>query len=73
MIEAIGWLAAATFPLSYFFRRELALVGVQMVAASLWIAYGVGLHSAPVIGANVVVVLCAGFKVWRLSRAPAIR
>ena len=72
MIEAIGWLAAATFPLSYFCKRELALVGVQIVAATLWIAYGVGLQSRPVIGANIVVVLCASFKAWRLSRAAAI-
>ena len=73
MIDAIGWLAAATFPLSYFCKRELTLVSVQIVAATLWIGYGVGLQSKPVIGANIVVVACASFKAWRLSRAVAIR
>lgn len=71
MTEVLGWLAASLFPFSYLCKKPLHLVLVQMCAASVWIAYGVAIGSKPVIGANVVVVGCAGFSAFRFARRGA--
>lgn len=67
--DAIGWLAAAIFPLSYVSKKPFTLVTIQLSAALVWIAYGVAIGSAPVIGANVVVASAASFSAWRFARA----
>lgn len=68
-VETLGWVATATFVTSYFFRRPDALVRVQMVAAVMWVAYGVLVHSKPVVAANILVVLASAWKAWRSMRA----
>jgi hypothetical protein len=69
VIELLGWAATAVFVGSYFCRRPSALRGVQMVAAVMWVGYGVVIHAAPVIAANVLVFAAAALTAAR--RAPA--
>jgi hypothetical protein len=64
-IEALGWVATATFIASYFFARPEALVRVQIVGGVMWIAYGALVHATPVVAANLLVVAAAGWKIWR--------
>ena len=61
MSDWIGWIATAAFALSYLTKNPVTLRRVQAGAALLWIAYGVAMHAAPVIVANVVV---AGMALW---------
>jgi len=65
MFDWIGWVATAIFVTSYFSKRTATLRGIQALAAIAWIVYGVLVHAIPVIGANVVVTLAAGFSAWR--------
>lgn len=55
----IGWLATAVFLVSYFTKGPRGLRRVQGVAAGLWATYGVMIHSAPVIVANILVASVA--------------
>jgi hypothetical protein len=55
----IGWLATAAFVSSYLFHRPATLRRIQAVAALLWLAYGVMIHSMPVIVANMFVAVAA--------------
>jgi len=66
MIDWLGWLATAVFTASYFCKGEKALRRVQMIGASIWMAYGVLLPARPVIVANVLGI---GALVWT-SRRP---
>ncbi len=66
----LGWLATATFAVSYFFRRPAATRAVQMFGAALWISYGCLIASAPVIVANALVLAAAAWATLR-SFAPA--
>ncbi|MEN9798246.1 MAG: hypothetical protein RL653_1942 [Pseudomonadota bacterium] len=68
--EAIGWLATVAFTASYFFREKRQLLLVQVVAALLWLAYGVVIHSRPVIVANILVASAAGVGFLRALRDP---
>jgi hypothetical protein len=52
MLDAIGWVATAIFSTSYFFRGQTALRWVQAVAACLWVAYGLAIGAAPVVGSS---------------------
>lgn len=74
MTEWVGWLATAIFVSSYFFKQPGTLRRVQGVGALAWLAYGVLIHSNPVIVANLCV---AGTAVWssftRGRREPAPR
>ena len=63
-IEALGWAATATFVGSYLARRAQTLVRVQIAGALMWTAYGVLVHSAPVIAANVLVAGAAAWKAY---------
>ena len=65
MFEWIGWVATATFAVSYFCRKPAALRRVQALAALLWIGYGVIIHALPVIVANVVVAAVATYSSLR--------
>lgn len=65
MTDLLGWAAAETFTLSYFCRSKSRILLVQIVAASLWLGYGVVLRSPPMVIANVAVVLAAGSALVR--------
>ena len=69
MTQWIGWVATAIFAASYFCRRPAALRAVQASAALLWILYGLIIHAAPVIIANLIV---AAVAVWSAYRRPSI-
>ena len=64
MTDAIGWVATAIFSSSYFFRGAAALRRIQAVAGGVWAAYGVAIHSWPVIISNVIVVTAALWTLW---------
>ena len=61
----IGWLATAVFLVSYFTKGPRGLRRVQGVAAGLWATYGVLIHSAPVIVANILVATVAVVSSFR--------
>jgi MtN3 and saliva related transmembrane protein len=72
MVEAIGWLAATLTTLSFVPQVRQALrtrdvrgVSIPMyvsmcVGLALWIAYGIGKNSLPIVGANIVSLTLAG-------------
>ena len=64
MSDWLGWAATALFTSSYFCKRPETLRRVQMVAASLWVVYGVLTHALPVIAANVLVMGAAALASW---------
>lgn len=59
MESSLGWTATALVALSYFMRRPATLRRVQALGAVLWAAYGVIIHSMPVIVANIIVITVA--------------
>lgn len=63
--DLIGWLATAIFGTSYFVRSPVTMRWVQAGAAVCWIVYGVLLHAAPVITANLIVATLAIYSSWR--------
>ena len=63
IVEYLGWLATVIFVGSYFCRRAEWLRRVQMIAALLWIAYGILIGAAPVVAANLLVF---GAAAWTL-------
>jgi hypothetical protein len=66
--ESLGWAATAVFVASYFVRPA-RMRAAQMLGALLWLAYGVGIGSSPVIFANVLVFSAAAWTTFR--KAPA--
>jgi len=58
-LSVIGWTATAVFSTSYFFKEATTLRRIQAAAALLWVLYGVAIHSAPVVVANVIVGVAA--------------
>lgn len=69
VIECMGWSATAVFVASYFFRRTSHLRGAQMIGALLWLAYGLLIHAAPVIFANILVFAAAAWTAWRAAQS----
>jgi hypothetical protein len=69
--DLIGWVATAIFAVSYLVRRPGTMRLVQAVAALCWMFYGILVHSAPVIVANLIVVTMAVFSAWRMSQPSA--
>lgn len=65
--DLIGWGATGLFAASYFVRDPRRLRLVQAAAALVWIAYGLMLKAAPVIGANAAV---AALALLSLRRSP---
>ena len=65
MSDWLGWAATALFTSSYFFKRAASLRRAQMIAAAMWIAYGVLVDAAPVIVANVLVLGAAAAATLR--------
>lgn len=68
VVDAIGWVATALFAASYFCKEPAALRRTQALAALVWVAYGVALKAAPVIGANLVVATLALWSSWAEPR-----
>lgn len=58
-LNVIGWTATAVFSSSYFFKEAATLRRIQATAASLWVLYGMAIHSAPVVVANLIVAIAA--------------
>jgi hypothetical protein len=71
MLEWIGWIATAVFAASYFCRGAATLRRVQALAACLWVGYGIIIHAAPVIVANLVVAGVAAYSSLARSRIEA--
>ena len=67
MVEYLGWAATSVFVGSYFCRRAEALRAVQIVGASMWVAYGLLIGASPVVGANLLVVAAAAWTAARSS------
>jgi uncharacterized protein with PQ loop repeat len=66
-LNVIGWTATAVFSSSYFFKHASTLRWIQAAAASLWVLYGVLIHSAPVVVANLIVGIAAIYTSLRLA------
>ncbi len=67
--DSVGWLATGVFAVSYFWRDATKIRKIQAAAASLWIGYGLLIHSLPVIVANLIVVTVALYTAWRRPSA----
>ena len=65
MVESLGWLATAAFASSYFCKNPRTLRCVQGLAALLWIGYGAWIRATPVVVANSIVALAAGYSMRR--------
>lgn len=64
-LDALGWTATGIFSTSYFFKQPAALRKIQAGAALLWVVYGVAIHSAPVVVANLIVGVAAIYTTFR--------
>ena len=73
MLDYIGWVATAIFASSYFCKGPGNLRRIQALAALMWIGYGVRIHAAPVIVANVVVAAMALYSSFRSPESDTIR
>ena len=72
MIDLLGWVATAMVVASYFSRKPTTLRRIQGAGACLWLAYGVLIHSNPVIVANIFVVVAAfGTSLRKPAAEPA--
>ncbi len=67
MSDWLGWTATAVFTSSYFFTRPGSLRRVQMIAAIMWVGYGVLVQARPVIVANFLVLGAAAVATWKES------
>lgn len=65
MSDLVGWLATAIFAVSYFVRNPVTMRWVQAAAALCWMTYGILLHAAPVIVANMIVAVLAVYSSFR--------
>ena len=65
-LNVIGWTATAVFSSSYFLKEAATLRRIQAAAAALWVLYGVAIHSAPVVVANLIVGIAAIYTSLRL-------
>jgi len=61
LTQSLGWIATAVFVGSYFFKRPIALRAWQMCGAALWMVYGYLIHAIPVVAANTLVLVAAGW------------
>lgn len=66
-IDCLGWAATCVFVASYFFAKPSLLRGIQMLAALLWVTYGVLIGALPVIIANLLVFAAAAWTTFRSS------
>jgi len=63
--DGLGWAATAVFAVSYFFKQPARLRLAQALAATLWIVYGLLIHSLPVVVAKLIVSTLALYSAWR--------
>ena len=68
LLELVGWAATALFASSYFFSTPSKLRWIQACAALMWIAYGAMIGARPVIVANLIVALAAGYTTFADKR-----
>lgn len=71
-LQFIGWIATGLFTLSFVVKQEIWLLRLQMIAALLWITYGVIIAAQPVIVANVLVASASAYRqvrMWRKGRS----
>jgi hypothetical protein len=69
--DMVGWIATAVIVASYCFKSPAKLRGVQSISALLWMTYGLMIHSAPVIVANIIVFAAAlTSSIWAARRKP---
>jgi inner membrane protein len=70
MLSWIGWVATAVFASSYLCREPATLRRVQAGAAVLWVVYGLLIHAAPVVVANLIVATVAlvSLRRWAWGR-----
>lgn len=73
MLDLIGWIATAIFASSYFCQRSTVLRSMQAGAALVWIGYGILIGAPPVIVANLVVAVVAGYSAWRERQLQRMR
>jgi Bacterial inner membrane protein len=66
-IDCLGWAATVVFVMSYFCKRVEVLRRVQMVGAAMWVIYGLLMQAAPVVTANLLVLLAAAWTAARES------
>ena len=62
LLNSIGWIATAVFSCSYFAKNSGRLRIIQAVAAIMWVVYGLLIHAMPVVIANLIVALAAGYS-----------
>ena len=67
-LDIIGWVASAFVILSFLINDMLRLRIVNLIGASLWLAYGVVDLSSSIIFLNIVIVSIQIFKIYHLSR-----
>lgn len=72
VLDWVGWAATAIFACSYFCRQPVPMRLVQALAALVWIGYGLLLHAAPVIAANLIVMVLATYSAWREYRSGVV-
>ena len=71
-LDIIGWVASAFVILSFLINDMLRLRIVNLVGASLWLAYGVVDLSSSIIFLNIVIVSIQIFKIYHLSRTKKV-
>ncbi|HYG98195.1 MAG TPA: YgjV family protein [Terriglobales bacterium] len=69
MLSLIGWVATAVFACSYFAKTQRGLRAFQAVASLMWIVYGIAIGAMPVIVANVIVAVAAGYSSLRSTES----
>jgi hypothetical protein len=69
MVDYLGWTATAVFVSSYFYNGATGLRRTQMAGSVLWMMYGLVMHAAPVVVANLLVFSAAAWT----GRRPAPR
>ena len=72
MADWLGWLATAVVAVSYFTRGPRTLRRIQGLGACMWLAYGVLIHSMPVVVANIIVASAALLTSLRAPAAEAV-
>ena len=68
-IEYLGWLATAVFVGSYLCKAPDSLKRVQMAGALIWVIYGLLIQATPVVAANLLVFMVAGWALRKRAEA----
>ncbi len=69
-IEIFGYLASATVALSLMLKNHAWLRAINGVGASLFIAYGVMIHSKPVVVLNGFIAVADFYYLWKMLQTP---